>query len=282
MEITFWGVRGSIATSGPSFQRFGGNTTCIEVAHQGARIIIDAGTGLRGLGEKLIAEARTLGRRVQASFLFTHLHWDHIQGFPFFAPGFRPDTSLELFGPSDESGALDLEHSLERQMTPPNFPVPLNAMRAEKIFHTIGDGATITRDGFSVKARALSHPQGSLGYRIEAGGKVFCFATDVEHFAEGIDPALLELAKGADLFVYDAQYTNDEYEGRVGPSRKGWGHSTYGAAAEIAKAAGVKALGLFHHDPSHDDSVMDGIEREARSLFLPTFATREGTTVSLG
>ncbi|MFO0723517.1 MAG: MBL fold metallo-hydrolase [Myxococcota bacterium] len=282
MDITFWGTRGSIATAGPSFQRFGGNTTCIEITHGAGRIIIDAGTGLRGLGEKLMAEARSLQKKIRASFLFTHLHWDHIQGFPFFAPGFRPDTELELFGPSDESGTLDLEHSLDKQMTPPNFPVPLGAMRATKVFHTIGDGATITRDDFSVKARALTHPQGSLGYRIEAGGKVFCFATDVEHLAEGIDPALLELARGADLFVYDAQYTTEEYEGKVGPCRKGWGHSTYAAAAEIAKAAGVKALGLFHHDPTHDDAMVEAIEHEARTLFLPTFATREGTTVCLG
>lgn len=280
MDITFWGIRGSIAVSGPDFARFGGNTTCIEVAHDGERLILDAGTGLRALGEKLLAEARVLGRRIATTFLFSHLHWDHIQGFPFFGPAFRPDVELELFGPCDDDG-VGLREALARQMQPPSFPVPLSAMASHKTFHTLTSGDVLARRGFEVKTRALVHPQGSLGYRIEAGGKSFCFATDVEHRADGIDDAILELARDVDLLVYDAQYTVPEYEGVGGPSRKGWGHSTYVAATEIARASGAKALGLIHHDPTHGDAVVEAIEHEARALFPATFAAREGTTIRL-
>jgi phosphoribosyl 1,2-cyclic phosphodiesterase len=279
MEITFWGVRGSIATSGPQFARFGGNTTCVEVRHGTERVILDAGTGLRALGERMITEAKALGRKMRAKFLFSHLHWDHIQGFPFFAPAFRPDVELELHGPKE--GATGIEEALRKQMQPPVFPVTLDVMPSRKTFHTIADGDRIEHGPFTIATRALCHPQGSLGYRIEAGGRSFCFATDVEHREDGIDPAILELAKGVDLLMYDAQYTVEEYEGRLGPPRKGWGHSTYVAAAQIAKAAGVKQLALTHHDPMHDDAIVEAIERDAQGLFAGAFAAREGVTVRL-
>jgi len=280
MRITFWGVRGSIATSGPEFARYGGNTTCVEVEAGGARLVLDAGTGLRPLGQKLLAEAKEQGRAVQATMLFSHLHWDHIQGFPFFSPAFLPATELELFGPGEDG--MGLQASLEKQMCPPNFPVPLGAMGSRRAFHTIGDGSELRVGDALVKARALVHPQGSLGYRIEADGAVFCFATDTEHLPGGeVDPALRELADGADLLVYDAQYTTDEYEGRAGPSRKGWGHSTVEEAVLIARACGVKGLGLFHHDPTHDDVMLQSMERDARVGFGGAFACREGLTVSL-
>ncbi|MEZ0229323.1 MAG: MBL fold metallo-hydrolase [Planctomycetota bacterium] len=279
MKITFWGVRGSIATSGEQFSRFGGNTTCIEVEAEGERIIIDAGTGVRGLGQKLMAESKTSGP-VKASFLFTHLHWDHIQGFPFFTPAYVPTSELRLYGPDE--GTQTLEGALAKQMTPPNFPVTLAAMGAKKTFNTVSDGEELQVGKIAVRVRALSHPQGSLGYRFDAGGRSFCFATDTEHLSEtDVDEALLDLAKGADVFVYDAQYTPDEYAGKGGPPRKGWGHSTYVAAARAARACGSKHLGLFHHDPMHDDEAVKGIEAEGRLLFPGTFAAREGLSITL-
>ena len=280
MKVTFWGVRGSIATSGPEFHRIGGNTTCLEVEAGGERLVLDAGTGLRPLGQKLAAEARERQGRVCATFLFTHLHWDHIQGFPFFGPGFVPGTELRLLGPGE--GGSSLEHALSEQMRPPSFPVPLEAMAAEKRFETLSDGAELELGAVKVKARALCHPQGSLGYRIEAGGASFCFATDTEALPGGeVDPALLELARDVDLLVYDAQYTPDEYAGKAGPPRKGWGHSTYVDAARIAKACGAKRLGLFHHDPTHGDDLVEAMERDARTIFPAAFACREGLTVGV-
>lgn len=284
MKITFWGVRGSIATSGPEFARFGGNTTCVEVEHDGARLILDAGTGLRALGQKMLAESRLFGRPVAATFCFSHLHWDHIQGFPFFGPAFLPDTSLTLYAGTGDDGKTTLQDVLSRQMLPPTFPVPLEAMPSKKVFHTIGDGAELQVGPFEVKARALCHPQGSLGFRVQAGGRSFTFATDTEHRTDGtIDEALLDLARGADLLAYDAQYTEAEYQGRngTGPSRRGWGHSTYVAAAEIARAAEVESLLLTHHDPTHGDDVVAAIERETRVLFSASRAAHEGQVVEL-
>lgn len=278
MRITFWGVRGSIATSGLQFARFGGNTTCLEVEADGERLVIDAGTGIRALGQKIAQQARVFGRRVSTTMLFTHLHWDHIQGFPFFGPAFDPSTELHLFGPIDEDGESTLEDVLRRQMCPPTFPVRLEEMASSKSFHTIGDGSEMMLNGFHVRTRALCHPQGSLGYRIEAGGRTMCFATDTEHPADGsIDEALLDLARDVDVLIYDAQYTEAEYEGHngTGPSRRGWGHSTYVAAARAARACGAKRLLLTHHDPTHDDTMMEKIEREARSLFPACRAARE-------
>jgi phosphoribosyl 1,2-cyclic phosphodiesterase len=276
MKITFWGVRGSIATSGPEFASVGGNTTCLEVEADGERLILDAGTGLRALGTKLATEARLLGRPVQATLLFTHLHWDHIQGFPFFGPAFAPTTELDLYGPSD--GAVTLEEAMRRQMQPPLFPVRLEDMAARKRFSSIADGSSFEVGGFRIRTRALEHPQGTLGFRIEHGGRSLCFATDTEHPQNGrVDEALVDLARDVDLFVCDGQYTEAEYEGREGsgPPRRGWGHMTYVAATKAARAAHARRLVLTHHDPAHDDSMIGRIERDAESLFSGTRAARE-------
>jgi len=281
MQVTFHGVRGSIATSGPRFAGVGGNTTCVEVRHGGERLILDAGTGLRGLGDRLLGEAREAGRRVKATLLFTHLHWDHIQGFPFFAPAFVPGTELTLLGPAEEGGLVTLEDALSRQMTPPCFPVPLAAMAAEKRFGTLAAGQVLELGPFTVHARRLQHPQGVLGYRIEAGGKAVCFATDTEVTPDQIDLELLDLARGADLLIHDAQYTDAEYAGADGPCRAGWGHSTYATACRVAEVTGARRLALFHHDPGHDDAMVAKMEADARDHFDAAFAAREGVTVDV-
>ncbi len=275
MKLTFWGVRGSIATGGPAFAGFGGNTTCLELEAAGERLIFDAGTGIRALGDHLGREAG--GRPVRAALFFTHLHWDHIQGFPFFAPAFSPETELSLFGPTDETGTHTVETALTEQMQGPNFPVPLAAMRSARRFTTICSGDGHELGPFTVRTRALQHPQGVLGYRVEAGGRSLCFATDTEHPSDGsVDEALLDLAQDVDLLIYDAQYTPEEYDGRAGPPRRGWGHSTYEAAIRTARAAGAKRLALFHHDPTHDDRFVANIEARAQAKFPSSFAAREG------
>jgi phosphoribosyl 1,2-cyclic phosphodiesterase len=282
MRVTFWGVRGSIATSGLEFARFGGNTTCLEIEAGGDRLVIDAGTGIRALGSKLAREARTLGRPVEATILFTHLHWDHVQGFPFFAPGFDPSSRIDLHGPVDENGSL--ETVLRRQMMPPTFPVTLEAMTPQRRFHMLKSGDDLAVGSIHVRTRALCHPQGSLGFRVEHGGRSVCFATDTEHLPDGsIDDALLDLARDVDLLIYDAQYTEAEYEGRDGhgPPKRGWGHSTYVAATRVAAATGARRLVLTHHDPTHDDGMMERIEKEARALFPACRAAREALPIAV-
>jgi phosphoribosyl 1,2-cyclic phosphodiesterase len=284
MKITLWGVRGSIATSGPEFARVGGDTTCVEVQAAGSRLIVDAGTGVRALGAELLREARALGQPVEATFLFTHLHWDHIQGFPFFAPAFVPGATLALYGPTHADGST-LEQVLRRQMQPPSFPVPLEAMAAHKTFGLVAPGDELGVGPFRIQVLALRHPQGSLGYRIEALGRSLCIATDTEHPEDGsVDDSLLELGRDVDLLIHDAQYTQAEYEGQApcGPSRRGWGHSTHLAAAEAARAARAKRLLLFHHDPTHDDDMVDAIECDAQRHFAACRAARQRACIELG
>mgnify|MGYP003705969383 CR=1 FL=1 len=273
MRVQFWGVRGSIPVSGERFIKYGGNTTCIVFEYNGEYIIIDGGTGLKAFGDTLN------GQPLNATLAFTHVHWDHIQGLPFFSAAFHPASNLEVRGVSRDG--WDFKNILSLQMTPPTFPVSLDILGGLKgikdfevdQYHEIGS--------FKIKAVDQNHPDGVVVYRIEAGGYSAIFATDVEHGGEGLDQRLIDLCQGVDLLIHDAQYTEDEYFGRNGPSRKGWGHSMWTEAVELAVKTKVKRLALFHHDPSRSDEGVDQIETEAHALFSGTFASREGTIFDL-
>jgi phosphoribosyl 1,2-cyclic phosphodiesterase len=273
VEVRFWGVRGSVATGGPSFAEVGSNTSCVEIRAGEERIILDAGTGLVQLGRTLTAPAA-------ATILITHFHWDHIQGFPLFQPGYDPRNSFDVYGPGrNEHG---VEAALRRQMERPHFPVPLEAMRARLTFHSLEPGQEFRVGQATVTTALLNHPQPCLGYRITIDGISIVYATDTEQLTDGsLNPKVLRLAKEADLLIYDAQYSEDEYCGRCGPDRIGWGHSTIPEACRTAHAAGVKRLALFHHDPCHDDLHVARLAREAQSLFPDSFAAREGSSLEL-
>jgi phosphoribosyl 1,2-cyclic phosphodiesterase len=257
IQVRFWGVRGSIATPGPTTVRYGGNTPCLEVRAGQRLIILDCGTGLRGLGNALMAERRP----IDADIFFSHMHWDHIQGFPFFTPAFIPGNAFRIYG--QNKGEQSVRAVLEGQMTDPNFPVPLSIMRSALSFHAITAGDVVELGDVRVVTTPLNHPGGCLGIRIEYAGGAFVYATDTEHDASGatLDEHLVELARGADALVYDAMYTDEEYQrGKIG-----WGHSTYSEALRIARAARVRRLYLFHHDPTHDDDYLDNRLAEARA-----------------
>jgi len=271
MKVRFWGVRGSIAVSGPDTLRTGGNTSCVEVQHAGERLILDGGTGLRALGD-------TIGfRPIRAHLLFSHVHWDHIQGVPFFTPAFHPDAELTFVGASRESGGL--RDALARQMKPPQFPIGLDALSAQISWMDL-KAEPIELGPFRVTPVDLQHPDGILAFRVEAGGSSMVYATDVEH-GEGIDRRLVMLSEGADLLVHDAQYTHAEYLGEGGPPRRGWGHSTWEQAVDVARQADVGRLALFHHDPRRSDDGVAVIEAQARRRRAHTFAAREGAMVAL-
>jgi phosphoribosyl 1,2-cyclic phosphodiesterase len=245
----------------------------LEVRAGRERIVLDAGTGLVQLGN-------TLAAPVSATILVSHFHWDHIQGFPLFQPAYDARNSFLICGPG--TGDEGVEAALRRQMERPHFPVPLEAMRAKLSFQPLGADDEIQIGEVTVKTAAMNHPQLCLGYRISLGEVSVVYATDTEQLAAGeLNSAVLELARGADLLIYDAQYTEDEYCGRCGPCRVGWGHSTIQEACRIATAAGVKQLALFHHDPSHDDRRIAQLVRQAQSFFPPSFAAREGNSVEL-
>jgi phosphoribosyl 1,2-cyclic phosphodiesterase len=263
-------------------------------------IIIDAGTGIIGLGAKLVAERVQTGQPIVGTLLFTHGHHDHTQGLPQFAPLGLADTCFHVLGP--QVFGLDLRQVLERAMLPSVYPIPLNGLHRMCSIRNVHEKQAILllQPGMrpvlqdvdvsqpfvppgAVYIRiyhSCHHPRGgSLIYSIEYRGKKLVFATDTEGY-DGGDQRLIRLAKGADLLVHDAEYVDREY---TGPplARQGWGHSTWRMAVEVGLQAQVKRLGLTHHHAQHNDAALRAIEREAQALFPPTFMVREGTTVVL-
>jgi len=272
-EVRFWGVRGSIAAPGAETARIGGNTSSVEVRCGESIILLDAGTGLRRLGDALIAEKKP----IHATLLLSHFHWDHIQGLPFFVPAYVPSTTLDIVGGNVRSSLRD---ALVHQMTDPVFPVRFDELGAKIQTRDVRTGDTFEVGNAKIRVGKGNHPGGVLAYRIEHGGKSIVYATDTEHFA-CVDPDLRAFARGADLLIYDAQYTPEEYAGKIGRSRVGWGHSTFVAATELAREADVGKLILFHHDPQRTDAAVEEIEGRARLLFSDTTAAREGMTLAL-
>ena len=271
--VRFWGVRGSLPSPGQDTALVGGNTPCVEVVGGGTRLVLDAGSGLRALGDARMKE----GDFERTELLLSHVHWDHVMGLPFYTPLYVPGSRVHI-----SSGPLGapLRDLLHRQMSAPMFPVDL-----EKIGSTLTctelDPDVVTHFGaLAVRLLRVSHPDPCFAFRIEHRGRVVVYATDVEH---GETPAddLVAFARGADLLIYDAQFTPEEYRGEVGPSRRGWGHSTYEAGAALAQRARVRTLALFHHDPRRTDEGVGELLRRARSLFPGTIVAREGLSVSL-
>ncbi|MEZ4390912.1 MAG: MBL fold metallo-hydrolase [Polyangiales bacterium] len=267
ISIRFWGVRGSIATPGADTARVGGNTSCVEVIAGGSRLILDAGTGLRALGDSLLG-----GGDVDVTLLLSHLHWDHIQGLPFFAPVYLPSTRVRVVSGAASGRAED---ALRAQMRPPAFPVDLDQLPADLRYESVRERQRIVAGDAEVFTARGNHPDPVYAYRVEHGGRSVVYATDTEHY-RCVDPRLLSLARGADVLIYDAQYLPSEYSGESGPSRVGWGHSTWEAAVELAQAADVGELLLFHHDPRRSDGAVEALEAVARARFPSTSAAREG------
>ena len=278
-KLSFWGVRGSTPSADRTTWRYGGNTPCLElITPDEGRLILDCGTGLRMLGNSWAAEAEQTGRSIEADVLVTHYHWDHIQGIPFFAPLYSPRNAFRFYGfRSEFVGPESLKRAFEAQMAHPYFPVNLSAMSAHREFTELAGGDSFNVGDTRITARWLNHPQGCLGFRFETPAGVIAYATDNEPGVPEFDQALIELADGADIFINDAQYTPEQLE-----SRKGWGHSSWLASIRAAKAAGVRHLVLFHHDPDSSDSAVDRILRDARGQFENVWIAAEGMVMSLG
>ena len=273
MYIRFWGARGSISTPGKETVKYGGNTSCIEIRCGKEIFILDAGSGIRELGNKIISE-----KHRHINILFSHFHWDHIQGFPFFAPVFNSKYSINLIGESKMN--FTLEQLFTAQLMFPYFPLSLSELDAKISFNEVTKKDSIKKSNVTINLARLNHPGGCIGYRIEYGGKSFVYATDTEHFS-CIDKSLLKLSLNADVLVYDCNYTDDEYSGKIGPPRTGWGHSTWTHGVKVAKAAKVKKFILYHHDPAHDDKFVDKLENDARKEFKESYAAYEGMELNL-
>ncbi|MEW5736232.1 MAG: MBL fold metallo-hydrolase [Thermodesulfobacteriota bacterium] len=273
MRFTYYGVRGSVPTPGPSTIRLGGNTPCVAVWCGESLIILDAGTGIRVLGDELMSGPFGEGKG-RATLLVSHTHWDHIQGFPFFAPAYIHGNELRLLG--SHTIHKGLETALHHQQQYQNFPVLLSQMPARMSFQALSEGEELAMSGIKISAGELHHPGGASGYRLDFNGHTLVYATDTEHYAN-TDLRLMALCQGADVLIYDATYTPQEYA-----NHSGWGHSTWAEGIKLAKTARVKALHLFHHHPNHDDDFMEKVLEEARKHFPETYLAREGWEVNLG
>ncbi|MEM6803320.1 MAG: MBL fold metallo-hydrolase [Bacteroidota bacterium] len=279
-KIKFYGVRGSIPVCDQAMSKFGGNTTCllldllINDAHEEVTVIFDAGTGIRELGKDILAD------KVRASdyilIHFTHFHWDHIQGFPFFAPAYIPDQKIALFSPHfSKQESRRLKEVFAHQMQSEFFPVELEKMGADMRFYTSEEFQTSLRLDKNVTFSYFlnNHPGGAYSYRLEGYGKSLVICTDLEH-GEQVDPAVVDFCKDADLLIHEAQYTDEQLL-----SHRGWGHSSYGQALEVAKRANVGRLYITHHDPDHDDTFLQKMEDQCRLVFPNCTLAREGMEV---
>jgi phosphoribosyl 1,2-cyclic phosphodiesterase len=273
MQVKFYGTRGSIAVSGNEYARFGGSTSCVQVSlDDGSTIIFDAGTGIRRLGDELLRANKT----ENLAIVLSHTHWDHIQGFPFFAPAYTPDTQITIgICGQDRFSKGDLRSIFAAQMDDKYFPVPLEKMGAE--FNFVQPDASAMTSSFGDKWTFYkhNHPGGAYSYRLEAGGKSVVYCTDIEH-GDKIDDSIVDFASGADLLIHEGQYTPEELV-----DKRGWGHSSWAQAVEVAQKADVKKLAITHHDPSHDDACLTGIEKECQQRLSEALLAREGLELTL-
>jgi phosphoribosyl 1,2-cyclic phosphodiesterase len=272
--VHFWGVRGSIASPGAETVRYGGNTPCVEMRAGQERLIFDGGTGLRVLGQSLLSQMP-----VTAHMFFTHSHWDHIQGFPFFVPAFIKINKFSVYGAVAPNGAT-IQQRLNDQMLHPNFPVPLQIMGADLKFFDIEVGQPVQIGDVKVENALLNHPGEAIGYRVNWQGYAAAYVTDTEHFPDRLDENVIFLARNADLLIYDATYTDEEYSSEKSP-KVGWGHSTWQEAVKVAKAANVKKLVIFHHDPLHNDEFLDRVGEQVAQKFPNSLMAREGLSIQL-
>lgn len=277
-HVRCWGTRGSIPSPGADTVRHGGNTTSIEIAHEDTRLIFDAGSGIRPLGTDVFEKGPN-----EIFIFLTHFHWDHIQGFPFFAPLYDPDDTIRVVGPKQKD--IDVQNLFAGQMGPIYFPVPFSVVAASMEFQHLNEGGYDVGD-ISMEVMRVRHPSFVVGYRVRVGGKVVCFIPDNEiegtgyEVEPGFEKRIVDFVGDADLLIHDSMYTDEEY-----PSRTGWGHSTFEQSLRLAEEGGVGELLFFHHDPTRTDEQLDTIvsrmQDEASGSGVEVSAAMEGKIYEL-
>lgn len=271
--VQFWGVRGSIPSPGKETIRYGGNTSCVEMRIADKLLIFDGGTGIRMLSKHLKPQLP-----IEAYWFFTHYHWDHIQGVPFFEPAFAKGNILHIYGAAPDGVSMK-QHFRERVLHL-NSPVPTREIQADLKFYDLICGDTLTLGDITIETSPLNHPNGAMGYRVTWQGRSAVYCTDTEHYPDHLDENVLHLSRGADMLIYDAMYTDKEYHNPKSP-KIGWGHSTWQEGVKMAKAAGVKQLAVFHHEPNHTDDILDEIAIEVQNACEGAFLAKEGLMIPL-
>lgn len=269
--VRFWGVRGSIPCPGPSYQRYGGNTPCVEMRCGDQILVFDAGTGIRPLGQALIKE-----QELDANIFFSHSHLDHIIGFPFFAPAFNPKNKFTIWSAVFDQ-QIPIREVFSKLTSSPMFPVSFEIFNAQFDFPTFEPGDIINlKGGIRLSTVGLNHPQGATGYRVDFDGKSVCYITDTEHKPGEIDQNIKDLIRDSNIVIYDACFTDEQY-----PNYVGWGHSTWQEGIKLCKAADAGKLVVFHHDPGNDDEAMDKISREVERSRPGSIVAMEGMELTV-
>lgn len=273
-SIKFWGVRGTIPTPGSRTIRYGGNTSCVEIRCNGHLIIFDAGTGMYPLGE-------TLEKVSEMDLFLSHTHIDHIMGFPFFSPAYRPGKKIRVWGGHLKPEGKKIRDAMAQLMSPPIFPLTLDFLKADIVFTDFSAGEAppcdhLKASGVDIQTILLNHPDNATGYRINYEGHSACYITDIEHRTDQMDEKLVAFIRNADVLIYDSTYDDRDFERYVG-----WGHSTWQHAVRLANAANVKTLVLYHHDPGCTDEDLDARAEELKALRPGDFVAHEGLIIRL-
>lgn len=269
LEVTFWGSRGSLPRNSPDHIKYGGNTSCVTFRHQNQTVIIDGGSGLSLLGERLVSDHKTTGEQPDIHIFFSHFHHDHICGVPFFAPLYEPGFKVH-FHAITEDAPHGFQPVLQQYMSAPLFPVEPDIFQADVMFHQHRSAQAFELGGITITSCPIPHPGGSHAYRLSAGGQDAVYATDTVHDPAAINQRLVTFIRDADLLIYDCTFDDAEF-----PDVAAQGHSTWQEGVRLCQAAQVKQLAIFHHAPQRTDTELDEIEKKAQILFEGAFVAAD-------
>jgi len=269
-KITFWGVRGSFPTPDQDKMKFGGHTSCVSIETQDEILIMDMGTGIKNLGEEIVSDPNSPSK---INIILSHYHWDHIIGFPVFAPLFSDKYEINIYGKKDE---LELEKIINHMLNPIFWPVSIKDFKAKINFHTIINDEVKISNSMLVKTQIHHHPNGALSYKILSKNKIINYITDCEYITGVPSEKLIKFSDNSDLLIHDAHFTPEDLT-----NHKGWGHSSWEQAVLMAQKSNSKQLALFHYSPNYNDKKIQSIEKNAMQRFEQTIAAKQGLVIYL-
>ena len=268
-KITFWGVRGSFPTPDRDKINVGGHTSCVSLETKDEMLIMDMGTGIKNLGEKIVSNPNSPSK---INIILSHYHWDHIIGFPIFAPLFSDKYEINIYGKKD---AIEIKEIINHMLNPIFWPVSIDDFKAKLNFYTIDDEIQIS-NSINIKTQIHHHPNGALSYKILSNDKIISYVTDCEYKTGTPSEKLIKFSYNSDLLIHDAHFTPEDLE-----NHKGWGHSSWEQAIDMAKKSNSKQLALYHHSPNYNDTQIEIIEQKAKQVFSQTFAAKQGLVIYL-